>query len=175
MWRDIPGYDGFYQVNDMGEFRSYRNNDGKRRSEPRRIKSHLINSKAGRTEVVNLINPYTGKRTSRKVAHVVCEAFGIDHSGKDIIHKNGVLSDNSIYNLALCEHRMVGKLKHCHVVNMIPIEKVDLKGNVTATYESKAACAKSNKIHPKTLNRYIQSAVPVQGRIYRTRRSESEC
>lgn len=91
-WRDMPGYEGSYQVSDMGRVRNIR---------------------YGAQRQIRLLNPYlNGKRyfrirISRKgqmqnflVHRLVMAAFvGKCPEGYEVNHKNGVATDNRLENL----------------------------------------------------------------------------
>jgi hypothetical protein len=104
-WRDIPGYEGIYQVSNMGRIRTcegkttYTERHGVRHWQQRTIKQKLVKHKRGRTDArVDLWKD--GKSKTFLVARLVgmawCDGFGEDLT---INHINGNSLDNSASNL----------------------------------------------------------------------------
>lgn len=100
-WRDVPGYEGYYQVSDQGRVRSIDRvvkrfdrwgNFGSRRASGRVLQSGGCKG----YRVVNL--SMKGKTRMRQVHRLVALAFLFDH-GEVVNHKNGQKDDNRLVNL----------------------------------------------------------------------------
>lgn len=102
-WQFVPGYEGFYEVSDRGEVRSYY-----------KIRGHGKIQKAAR--VLNPISgPYghrfvclalRGQRRMRSIARLVLGAFvGPCPQNKESAHLNGNSADDRLINLAWVTHK----------------------------------------------------------------------
>ena len=105
-WKDIPGYEGFYQVSNLGVVRSV---------------DHFVNSKNGSTAlkkgkvIAQKKNIYgymevhlsrLGKCSSVRVHRLVASAFIPNPEGLPYVnHKDEVKSNNVVTNLEWCDGR----------------------------------------------------------------------
>lgn len=111
LWRDVPGYEGFYKVSNLGEVKSvdhYRRgiNNCRQIVYGRKLKP----AKAGKGYLFVGLSRY-GKTKQRYVHHLVWLAFrGVVPPGKEINHKNGVKINCGLDNLELRTHR--GNIRH---------------------------------------------------------------
>jgi hypothetical protein len=116
-WRDIPGYEGAYQVSDQGRVRSLdrwveqgnRWGTQSRRWWPgQMLKANLDSSGYAQVSLPN---------SHPLVHHLVMAAFGPPRpQGHECDHRNGVRSDNRIVNLLWRTRRDQGRNRH-HVRN----------------------------------------------------------
>lgn len=90
IWKDVPGYEGHYQVSNLGSVRSLW--FGKER-----VLRLLLNR--GGYYYVGLQKG--GARKANKVHRLVMIAF-VGESDLDVNHKNGVKTDNRLENLEYC-------------------------------------------------------------------------
>ena len=92
-WRDVPGYEGLYQVSDLGNVRSYRRTKGP----PKPLKGTPYRS--GYVSVT-LRKDGAKQRKRVKVYHLVLAAFiGPCPNGKEANHKFGDKTDNRLHSL----------------------------------------------------------------------------
>ena len=93
-WKDIDGYDGMYQVSDLGRVRSKYSGEWKI-LKPR-------NNGQGYLQICLYLD---GKRKNHKVHRLVAQAFipNIDESKTDINNINEIKSDNRVSNLEYCD------------------------------------------------------------------------
>lgn len=84
-WRDVPGYEGMYQVSTAG---AVRNSVTGRVLRPGRCTNGYLRVALGRDSQNNLVH--------RLVALAFCEGYV---EGLDVNHKNGVRDDNRAENL----------------------------------------------------------------------------
>lgn len=116
-WRDIPGWEGYYQASNLGQVRSL---DRKLWCESRGVfinwRGQLLKPgvmKAGGYHIVALCRDSKGKQKSQKVHHLVWRAFnGEVPSGKVIMHINDTPTDNRLCNLKL--GTQIENMQDCH-------------------------------------------------------------
>lgn len=102
IWRDIVGYEGLYQVSNLGRVKSLDKYDNKGRFHAERIKSQVNNGKG--YLIVNL--KHNGKQRMRTVHRLVAEAFIANPNNyEDVNHIDGNKENNQVDNLEFCTHR----------------------------------------------------------------------
>lgn len=96
IWKDIPGYEGIYQVSNFGQVRSCE----RIRQNGRKFKAHLKALCRQYKGYLRVQLTRNGKSRSWFVHRLVLETFmGPMPSGKVVNHKNGVRHDNHLSNL----------------------------------------------------------------------------
>lgn len=128
-WRDIEGYEGYYQVSNKGNVKSLsrkREGNGKKGLLKERLLKTTINSN-GYPHVKLYKN---GKGESCKVHRLVVDAFiNTDKCREHINHKDGIKTNNKLSNLERCtpseniNHAYDNKLNDVKVD--IPIDKLE--------------------------------------------------
>ena len=93
-WRDVIGYEGIYQVSNMGRVRRVSGGPGAR-------PGHTLNPNRDNNGylLVNLCR--NGRGTSLRIHSLVCQAFHghPPDSSYEVNHKNGKRGDNRVSNL----------------------------------------------------------------------------
>lgn len=93
MWKDVVGFEGHYEVSDLGRIKSLKVGPGTFRG---KILSPA-KSPSGYFTVLLYLNR---KRFTYRVSTLVCRAFiGYPSKGLQINHKDGVKNNNSLSNL----------------------------------------------------------------------------
>lgn len=101
IWKDVVGYEGFYQVSNLGRVKSVGKYDRLGRYHKERIKSTADNGNG--YLIVNL--KHNGKQQMKTVHRLVAEAFMINpHNYCDINHIDGDKKNNHLDNLEFCTH-----------------------------------------------------------------------
>lgn len=102
-WREIAGYDGWYEVSNLGRVRSWMpTGKGHKRLAEARIRKLVPNLRGGYLTVMLMRNK---QRTLRYVHHLVLEAFvGPRSEGMEGRHKDGDALNNVPSNLAWATH-----------------------------------------------------------------------
>lgn len=162
-WKDIPGFEGRYQISDQGRVKSLpfmqryvlRNgNPAMRKTKERILATQLINS-GYRIVHLHLDN----SRKALLVHRLVAEAFydGVD---TDVNHKNGCKTENNRDNLEWCTRSH----NHDHAVDL-GLNKQAIKVRLIGgeSYPSIARAARLNKTSIGTITRSAARRVPTLG------------
>lgn len=173
-WRDIPGYDGWYQISNAGRIRTWHSRNGRGRSkEPHIKKAH---SNCGSMEVT-LRGPAVGQQRNHSVASLVFRAFiGDIPPGMKVCHKSLDTSDNRPENLVLSDGSLTARQANIKrggkyaVSNRKPVVKMDTDLNVVAVYSSACRAEKLNFFGNGSLTDYCNqkraSVIAGDGYIY---------
>lgn len=100
-WKDIPGYEGYYQVSDLGRVRSLDRiikvtGLGERLLKGRILKQH----NHGTNKYLMVMLSKEAKHTNRTVHSLVASAFlGLCPGGYEVLHGRGGKLDNRLCNL----------------------------------------------------------------------------
>ena len=143
-WRDIPGYDGKYQVDMNGVVRRIYKSGKTRQMTP----YHKKMSGSQRL-VVKLTKD--GKPKEEILMQLVARAFlGLPPPGYVPHHENGCQSDNYIQNIEYISRRELGK-KTGKNSRRQPVVKIDETGEIVEVYSSAREAAKQNFMSYQTV------------------------
>lgn len=115
IWKDVPGYEGRYQVSNLGNVKSL----------PKEKKGTLGGSYVTAEKILSAatVNGYKkallykdGKRIFHSVHRLVAIAF-LDNQLAEVNHINGVKTDNRVENLEWCSSQQ--NVIHSHKNNLI--------------------------------------------------------
>src|SRR5690606_12557938 len=99
IWKDIAGYEGYYQISNLGRVKSLSRNTkigSGFRAEPERIMKQLLINSGYHTVLLKK----QGKQSRKLVHRLVAEAFIPNTEGKgDVNHINCDRLDNRVFNL----------------------------------------------------------------------------
>lgn len=143
-WKDIPGYDGKYQVDIEGNIRRVYKS-GKTRP--------MTAYKKSMTGSQRLIVKLTkcGKPKEVIVLQVVARTFlGACPAGCVPYHKNGVQSDNYVNNIGYINRTELGRLTGAKARRK-PVAKIDCSGEAVEIYSSAREAAKRNHMSYQTV------------------------
>lgn len=146
-WRDIPGYEGLYQVSSVGNVKSL----PKYRSKTDRILKGYID-KDGYVKV--RLCPNQKERKSYFVHRLVAIAFiNNDECLPEVDHLNTIKNDNRVENLKWCNHKL-------NVNNKITLKKKSesRKGVKFSpeTIRKMSDAKKGKKLHPDVLAQLVE-------------------
>ncbi|MBQ9733945.1 MAG: HNH endonuclease [Clostridia bacterium] len=171
-WRDIPGYEGRYQISRMGEVRSLRSKHGLR-EKPKMLRAYTHNRKqhgSMKHQYYVKITDAQGKARDKQVHILMRDTWmGGPRKGMVVYHKNGDLKDNCLNNLDFITRRELGK-KTGRTSKRRPVVKVNPAGEIVACYPSARQAAKENYLSYQTVmdrcNGKIKKPFALDGHTY---------
>ena len=98
-WKDIKGYEGLYQISNLGRIKSLKNNKGNYREKIR-------NSNPGKDGYIR-INLYSNHKSKPFYIHRLVAEYFIPNTNnyKEINHKDENKSNNRVDNLEWCDRK----------------------------------------------------------------------
>lgn len=121
IWKQVKGYEGFYEANEEGVIRSI----------PRKnTKGGVLRPGVCRGYLTVGLSKY-GKQRSIRAHRVIAETF-IDNPNNysDINHKDGNKKNNKVSNLEWCSHSQ--NMKHASKIGLLSVESRKGEKNVKA-------------------------------------------
>lgn len=140
IWKDIVGYEGYYQVSNFGRIKSLsRIIDHK--SMGKYISKEKILTQQTNYGYKNVILSKNGKTKYKKVHRLVAEAFISNPDNLPYInHKNENRNDNSVNNLEWCDSKYNNNYgnRNKKIAEKLSkkINQYDLEGNFIKTWDS---------------------------------------
>ena len=101
VWKDIKGYEGLYQISNLGRVKSLERTVAAKSGSKRTVRERILKPRTDKDDYL-LVNLYegSGKRKTFKVHRLVCEAFHDNpKNNPEVNHINEDKSDNSACNL----------------------------------------------------------------------------
>jgi len=156
IWKDVNGYEGLYQVSNLGRVkrlsRTIRHSEGNTSL----IKGKLISPKTEKDGYVRVSLSNSGRKKTHNIHRLVCFSFIKNPNNKpDVNHINGIKSDNSLSNLEWCTksenmrhaiesglHTQIGKSHHRYGKHgsenpcSKPVVRYDLDMNFISRYDN---------------------------------------
>lgn len=100
VWKDVVGYEGFYQVSDLGRVRSLSRKMKSRHNCLRNFEGRVISLELAKNGYLRCVLGVNRISSKLSVHRLVAEAFISSRpDGKFINHKNGIKTDNRPENL----------------------------------------------------------------------------
>ena len=142
-WKDIPGFEGRYQINKWGDVISLRAARGARK-EPVRMKP-ILNCRS--TWVVRLKDG-SGKDHRRSIASLMADTWlGGVPEGMIAVHLNGKTDDHRVVNIGI---------RHRNEQDRRAVVKLDAAGRKIAWYPSTTIAAEANFITASAIQWYCK-------------------
>lgn len=173
-WRDIPGYDGAYQISWEGHVRTWRWRGTHWLKEPKLLTQYTRKPsgkrrRSGRRYVK--LTDANGKARGVAVLRLMVEVwFGGYPKGMVAYHKNGDLTDHCYTNIGFTTPRKLGQMTGAKS-GRIPVAKVNAKGEVVEIYPSARKAAKANHMSYQAVldrcNGKIKRPFALDGHTYR--------
>lgn len=152
IWKDVVGYEGYYQVSNFGNIRSVDRviySDKLHIGTKRELKSKMLKPYVNSHGYLALTLTKNSNEKSVRVHRLVAEAFIKNPNNYDQInHIDGNKTNNKVENLEWCNNQH--NVNHAYKNGLTKhytrsIKQYDLKGNYIQTFESIAkACEEVN-------------------------------
>ena len=169
-WRDIKGYEGLYQVSNVGRVKSLKKTITYVNGRKNDMKEKILSICSDKDGYGTLGLTKNKKRYNKKVHRLVAEAFVYNKDKKpDVNHINGVKRDNNFNNLSWCtksentKHAIKNGLWHP------PIKKGVDSGRSTLTVEDVKNIRKSIGKTLKSLSIEFKTSSSVVHRIIKNK------
>lgn len=136
IWKDIKGYEGLYQVSNLGRVKSVKTG---------RLLKQFLNDMG----YFKLVLHKNKKIKNFRVHRLVADAFIQNDNNYYIVnHKNGVKTDNRAVNLEFCTQKenITHAIKNGLKSDNIPVLQCDLQGNVIKKWDSMTEASKELNI-----------------------------
>lgn len=107
IWKDIPQFEGIYQISNLGRMKSLTQSfiskkDGRKWT----IKGKILKTPLSSTGYPRKICKHNGISKGFKIHRLVASTFIPNPKNKPFInHKNGIKTDNTVSNLEWCTHK----------------------------------------------------------------------
>lgn len=172
-WRDIPGYDGAYQISRMGEVRCWKWR-GRRVKSPHFLTQYKRKPSGKRRRsnqyFFKLTSPDGKAREAAVLSLMVDVWLGGRPSGMVAYHRNGDIADSCLNNIAFATPRELGAMTGAQATRR-PVKKVDTSGAVVDVYSSARAAARANHMSYQTVldrcNGKVKNPFALDGYDYR--------
>lgn len=158
-WRDLPGYDGFYQVSDWGRIRSFRDKHRK----GGRLEIPVILKPAKGPYNIQIVIKWEGKQRTVQVGKAVALTFlGDIPKGCVSYHRDGNPENNALSNIGiglrseLSRERMRNKVAG---QNRRPVLKINRELTVVEAYPSVSEAARKNGYRQDAMWRFCTLAI----------------
>lgn len=153
IWKDIKGYEGLYQVSNLGNVKRIRFINIHSNYPKEKMKSKKLR-KDGYYEIALYKN---GKGKSIQIHRLVAKAFIKEIDGKEYVnHINGIKTDNRVENLEW----VTASENKIHSINVLgketkAVEQYTLDGKFVAKYMSIKQAGDKNNIRPSNISNVL--------------------
>jgi hypothetical protein len=105
IWRDIIGYEGLYQVSNMGRVKSLERDVASKNGSKRTVREQILKSNTNQDGYLQVSLYYSGKMKTFKIHRLVCEAFHENPKNKPCVnHIDENKTNNAASNLEWCTY-----------------------------------------------------------------------
>jgi len=107
VWKDVKGYEGLYQVSNLGRVKSLERTVTAKNGSKRTIRQRILKPKTERNGYLRVILcKGNGKKKTLKVHRLVCEAFHENPENKPCVnHIDENKANNTASNLEWCSYK----------------------------------------------------------------------
>lgn len=150
VWRDVPGFDGRYQVSNKGRARRIYPKSGTVRMKQPYQRQRREKSANRKMLLIKMTYP-DGRTVERPLLKVVAETFCEIPDGMLVVHRNGFHLDNSLDNVAFISRKGAGHIYGRMSARRRPVCKVNSSSQVVEVYASARAAGKANHMSYQTI------------------------
>lgn len=105
IWRDIKGYEGYYQVSNMGIIKGLNRIVNGKGSSSIMLNEKILKPQPNGDRYNFVVLCKKGKQKAQTVHRIVAITFiSNPKNKKEVNHKNGIKTDNQVSNLEWCTH-----------------------------------------------------------------------
>lgn len=105
IWKDIPGYEGLYQVSNEGEIKSLSRKVKNKNNVDKNIKERIMKKQLADMGYYKIgLSDYNGVKKNHYIHRLVLSAFLYD-SDKVVNHRDGIKTNNRLENLEYVTHK----------------------------------------------------------------------
>lgn len=144
IWKDITGYEGYYQVSNYGFIKSLERKDRLGRVVKEKIRKSCKNNPG------YLFVPLSkeGKAKNGSIHRLVAQAFIPNPENKpEVNHKNGIKTDNRVQNLEWSTPKE--NIEHSYLLGLQSSKKGEKSGNCKLTEKQVLAIRRLHRMNPK--------------------------
>lgn len=102
IWKDIPDYEGFYQVSDLGRVKSLKRSVERSNGRDLNLKEKILTQTFDKDGYAKIHLSKSGKAIRYGVHRVVLKSFIGEKIEFEVNHINGIKADNRLVNLEYC-------------------------------------------------------------------------
>lgn len=158
VWKDVVGYEGLYQVSNLGNVKSLKRIKSNNQPTKEKVMKKYIGK--GYYRVALYLD---GKMKNKSVSRLVAQAFIPNPENKPCInHINGIKNNNQLYNLEWCtilensQHAYNTGLTTKTPLNFVHTSKevaqLDKDGNIIKVYPSSKEASRVTGINHSSIN-----------------------
>lgn len=141
IWKDIKGYEGLYQVSNLGRVKSLERLAKSNNNNYRIVKEKFLKKYEDKDGYIRVSLNKNSKSLSYPIHRLIAEAFIPNFNNlPQINHKDENKKNNCINNLEWCTTKYNcnygTRTQRCKQKEQIPIEQYDLNGNLIKKWDS---------------------------------------
>lgn len=181
-WRDVAGFEQYYQVSNKGRVRSKDRKSRSGKNGERVYKGRIINGHISQYGYVRVVLKVRPKSEMVFLHRLVAQAFIPNKNNFPFVnHKDENPLNNCVENLEWCTQEynntygtaiQRAKITRAKSGAATLVEKVDAQGNVVERFMSIAQAAKENNVKRDVISYAIKTKRRINGYVYRKSKDE---
>jgi hypothetical protein len=101
-WRPVSGFEGFYEVSNLGRVKSLARTILDKRGRPKKLRGRIMSGRVKGRVQISLRKP--GEKQIKRLAHRLVAAAFMPAAGQEIRHRDGNNLNNVVENLEWLPH-----------------------------------------------------------------------